>query len=313
MRYPSFIWAWRLAAVSTLAAATLGGCAGDSGSNSCGSFCKDFCQELGKCQIDGSSSCVRDCTSGLSSENCSGARPPDQLTCDELGALYQCAQYCATLCTRAPQCGSFDSKLCAEGCGATQPSICNPASVPARTCDQLKPELRLYEDKGRALSTPGTDFVGGGTSDAFGLCLSNSDCEGQRCDLTTNVCGPCHTDAECKGDFGAHICAPDGSCMAVECAEDADCFAGDKCDPAHHKCVRCLVDADCTGQTFPHCSPAKNTCVQCVADADCVGQPTSRGSHCGLNSPFESICVECNIDADCAGSGRSRCGIGICM
>jgi hypothetical protein len=202
-------------------------------------------------------------------------------------------------------------KLCAQGCASAEPFICNPASVPARTCDQLKPELRDYEDLGRSLNTPGDHGSSGNSSTTYGLCSSNWECRGQRCDLTTNVCAPCRVDADCKEDFGAHICAPDGSCMSVRCAEDADCSGGDKCDPATHECARCLVDADCAGQIAPHCSRVKKSCVPCTADAHCVGQAT--GSHCGLTSPFDSICVQCITDADCAASGGTRCSIGFCM
>jgi Cys-rich repeat protein len=304
----------RLTSAAILVAATVSGCGNDPGKNAdCSSFCRSFCKQLDTCQIDGSSSCQADCTAGLGSARCSDARPPDQLTCDELRGLYECASYCATLCTRGPQCGSFDSTLCVEGCAARQPIICNPASVAARTCDQLKPELREYEDIGRSSSQPGDQGSFGGSGSAFGLCRSNSDCNGQRCDLATNVCGPCKTDADCKEDFGAHMCAPDGSCMRVQCVEDADC-PGQRCDTAMHKCVRCLVDADCTGQVFLHCNPAKNTCVQCTTDADCNGQ-SGLGTHCGLTAPADSICVECNTDADCVNPLRPHCGVGLsfCM
>jgi hypothetical protein len=95
----------------------------------------------------------------------------------------------------------------------------NPDSVAARTCDQLKPELRISEDRGRALHSSGDDAVFG-TSSTFGLCNTTADCSGpvpQSCDLATNVCRPCATDADCKTDFGAHACAPDGTCKIVDC------------------------------------------------------------------------------------------------
>src|SRR5438046_1512755 len=101
----------RLFGAAAVSTALLGRCRSDkssgSGSGNCGAYCHDFCAQLDKCNLD-TGSCVEDCSAGLGAADCSNSHAADQLTCAELGARVQCASYCATLCTTAPNCGSFD-------------------------------------------------------------------------------------------------------------------------------------------------------------------------------------------------------------
>ncbi len=201
----------------------LSGCSSsEKNGTSCASLCGDMCKALAACDVEVASDCAGRCATGVAAANCADSRPPDQLTCGELKAAYACADYCATLCTRAPSCGSFDAQLCAQGCTTQSPSICNAASVAARTCDQLKPELRLYEDSARA-EQGGSHISHGdfGGTNPYGLCADADDCElPLGCTLITNTCSACAADADCKRAFGPYICSAEKACTKVACASD---------------------------------------------------------------------------------------------
>ncbi|HKO51964.1 MAG TPA: hypothetical protein VJV79_29850 [Polyangiaceae bacterium] len=247
----------------------LSGCSASADRNNCASTCGDLCKALSACDVEVPSDCKDQCTKGVSGADCSASRPPDQLTCAELKDTYACADYCATLCTRAPSCGSFDANLCAHGCTTQSPSICNAASVAARTCDQLKPELRLYEDTARAEQN-GSHIsvrIGSGTN-PYGLCTKADECAlPLGCVLETNTCSPCGSDTDCKHGYGSYICSTDNQCLKVACASDEDCF-GRVCDVAQHECVDCREDADCTG-FYRACNTATAKCAECTSNAHC--------------------------------------------
>ncbi len=278
------------------------GCSGGSGqSASCTARCSDICKAFEACGAV-PADCEAQCTLGLGS-NCSGPRP-DQLTCDELSSTYACADYCATLCTRAPDCGSFDQGACARGCASQYHAICNPRSVAARSCDQLKPELRLYDEAGNA--GPNEEVVGNiGSGARYGLCETAADCTApDGCSSNTNTCGPCRTDAACENGIFAHACMA-GACVKVDCLKDADCYGGDFCETTLHVCGDCHSAADCTSSFRPICSATSATCIGCEVNADCKDQfaPTC--------SPTLHACTPCNSDADCAGhAGTPFCGEG---
>jgi hypothetical protein len=269
----------RLLVAVSFVSALFAGCAGSSGSGSnaaCRSVCEDTCSALGKCGIaDIPKTCADDCTAGLGSSNCANARPANQLTCAELKDVYDVAEYCATACQRATECGTFDAKLCVTGCALIRPQIHNPKSVAARTCDQLKPEVRSYEDRGRAQqSGSGTTEGFAGTTNPYGLCETANDCaDALGCDLETNTCAPCKTNADCDLGYGKQACTPDQKCQSAQCLEDADCPSfSKKCDPGKYQCVECLADADCVGAVLgSKCEVTAGKCVQCVTSADCVG------------------------------------------
>ena len=211
-----------------------------------------------------------------------------------------CASYCAELCDRAPECGSFDAARCRTGCAEDQPAICNPASVAARSCDELKPELRLYDDIARA-SEDGSDFASGGFGPRFGLCATAHDCEEPLgCSLETNTCGPCRTNEDCAQAYGSHICAEDQTCQQVGCLADDDCSSG-ICSAGSHECGDCRSDAECSG-IFGVCNVNVAKCVECVSDAQCTDG--SFGPHCNLT---ENSCAECLSNSDCTDPYHSRC------
>jgi hypothetical protein len=309
----------------------LEGCTTEQGC-ACHSFCDSTCHALDVCNIEKpTADCAGECVAGLGATDCSTARPPDQLTCPELQRVYDCAQYCTTLCTRGPECGTFDSSLCVEGCAAEQPTICNTASVPARSCEQLKPELRLYEDNGRAQQSGG-EVVSFSSPKAFGLCRTGTDCElPLSCLAATNTCGPCEADADCARDAGSqYACAPQKECIKVACLTDGDCY-GHFCDTQRHACIDCRMDADCkeylpgcnaetakcvmctrdehcTGTPFPRCNTATNRCAECVSNADCSDPSSPR---CDLTGA--GFCASCQSDADCTSRTLPACASGRCV
>jgi hypothetical protein len=301
-----------------------GSCAGsdESGINAaCQSRCDELCAEFERCEVaERSPSCVDDCSAALRSADCSDATPPSQLTCDELAEVARCASHCSALCARAPECGGFDQQLCLEGCTADEPVLCNAASVPARTCDQIKPEARWYEELGRALHDEDSDVGGFHSPASFSLCDSAADCDVPlACSLATNTCGSCVDDQECARGFGEPYACSAGECLAVECAVDDDCFGG-VCD-SEHVCRDCRSDVDCSF-TNPVCDTEALECVECLEDAHCQAASVviypacdvpnrecvecTRDEHCtDLDQPrcgAEARCVECVSDSDCPGS-----------
>lgn len=261
-----------LAAIVWLAASS-GACSNGSSSTSaaCTRYCDDACAALAACPGGAPAGCSASCLTGSERATCTGSLPPDQQTCAQLTRHQSCADYCNTLCTAAPSCGSFDPRLCVSGCAHTQPSLCNSASVAARTCDQLKPELQVYQAVGAALAR-GDTFVSGGPPSAFGLCASAFDCPSPLgCSAATNTCGPCATNADCADNFGIlkNLCTPDKQCMTVDCLSDVDCSSFLPVCSAKNTCAQCATDAQCTISSLPRCDVATNSCVNCLVDTDC--------------------------------------------
>jgi hypothetical protein len=283
-----------------LALVWLGGCSGGSGSSAgCDSYCEDLCAALDGCGKPTEASCASRCSSGIGS-SCRGARPADQLTCAEAERVESCAAYCAALCDRAPDCGSFDPALCRAGCAEEGPQICNPASVGARSCDVLKPELRLYEEMARAAQNGG-EVISNSSGPRFGLCKSSDDCEDALgCSVETSTCAPCQADGDCANDFGSYVCAEDHTCQEVGCLVDDDCSSG-ICDAKLHECGDCRVESDCDGLRAT-CDVSISKCVECIADANCAN--AALGPRC---SPVEHRCVACLSNSDCKEPYSSRC------
>lgn len=272
---------------------------GGAGSPSCRAFCGDFCGALARCAAPAAGDCKAQCELGAGEHGCADAPPADRLTCAELLQSYACVDYCATLCTRAPSCGSFDPASCATGCAYLGAPICNAASVAARSCDQLKPELRLYEEAAQALRE-GDELIHIGSGPMNGLCRTGQDClPPLGCSAQTNTCGACEADVDCTRQFETYICSAEKQCTAVSCASDTDCALG-FCNLATHECGDCRSSADCQG-VFKACEPVSATCVECLSDAECTREYAAR-CEVGRNR-----CVECLSNADCTSSFSPRC------
>jgi hypothetical protein len=223
-----------------------------------------------------------------------------------------CASYCSTLCARAPMCGTFDEKLCLQGCAISPPPICNPASVAARSCDQLKLEARDYQGAANAANGNGTGgYVSGIAWLSYGLCQYTNDCtSGMACLAATNTCGQCVANADCTDNLGTRYACQSGACQMVECLKNSDCgISSQVCDTTHGNCVECVADADCaskiTGTVFPKCSPS-HTCVGCLSNADC----TSPNLALCLGMSF---CTSCTANGDCAAFPGTTCQTGVCQ
>jgi hypothetical protein len=269
----------------------------------CRAVCKDRCDAYGKCGFVTVATCADSCANSLQHADCRGEIPADQYTCDELEEVYVCAQYCATFCARVPECGSFNQQYCLEGCSFDAPSLCNPASVAARTCDELKPEARSYDEGGRLLQGDGEvhHYTSPFAYQDYGLCRETYECTlPETCLLATNTCGACTQNSDCsRGTSSPYLCM-DGECLDVDCITDDDCLIG-ICDPEAHACVECLSDANCTG-TWKACNLERQKCAECTTDAHCTreGYPVC--------DPKMGRCVQCRTDADCKNSLIPVCG-----
>jgi hypothetical protein len=302
-------------------------------SAACQAYCSDLIQALADCGLDTSAlGSPGECGKQLGAVDCAAQRPPAQLNCSELGELNACSEYCVSLCERAAACGPFDAGLCARGC-AVDPAICNAQSVAPRSCEQIKPEARWYEDLGRDQASGGDSIVlsSGGVPSGFGLCEDAAPCEGQLgCSATTNTCAPCSSDAECARarSLREYRCSAEQLCVEVECLKDDDCY-GRYCDLGSNTCVRCRSDADCDSflpackegncvactrdehcadryTTNQHCDAAANNCVECRSNSDCASDLSPRCD------PALSFCTLCKTDADCAGHAVQQCNSGRC-
>jgi hypothetical protein len=297
-------WVLIIAGVGAVAACSSSAGGGDG---QCPAYCSDACNTLAACHVATDSSCAADCAAGVGTNDCGGLTPISQYSCAEVQHMVACGSYCVTFCQRIPSCGSFDGQACLDGCERVKPLICNAASVAARTCDQLKPEGRIYE---QAANTRG-GFSGFATPAAYGLCESSMDCpSGQACGLSTNTCnGACMTDADCAGGPGAaYACGPGGKCTKVECVTSADC-TGSPCDTTHHTCVGCLTDADCSLSAplgLGLCSPGQ-MCVACLSNANC---PSPGQALCDTSS---GVCTACLSAADCTRFPNTQCVSGTCQ
>lgn len=210
------------------------------GNPACDATCDDRCNAFVGCGFDVQASCAAECKSSLQHADCRGFRPADQYTCEELEEVHACADYCHEFCVWAASCGSFDQQICFEGCAYGTPPICNPASVAARGCDELKPEARMYDDIGRSLQEDDQIVLGGSFTDysAYGLCVSARDCTlPEGCSLATNTCGACTQDSDCEDGLSVthHLCSS-GQCLKVECLADDECVS-QHCDADTHTCV----------------------------------------------------------------------------
>jgi hypothetical protein len=277
-------------------------CALDCGSNaagSCRTYCDSLCNQLDQCAAR-PSSCVDTCATGMGTDNCEGAPAPSRLTCADASKTYACAEYCAAVCARAAPCGGFDPQACGVGCAAIPKRTCNAASVGARTCDQLKPELGVYESMAHHLIQSPSSWTL--LVMQTGVCSTPGDCQlPLGCSAKTNTCGLCTTDAECASpndySFSRHACLANGQCTKVDCAVDGDCYQG-WCDPNGHVCRDCRTDTECTNSTMrPACNPTTFVCVECLTDAHCT--KAWGGIYPACNTQTNK-CIECNTDAHCA-------------
>ena len=144
-------------------------------------------------------------------------------------------------------------------------------------------------------------------------CQVDADCKisshGPRCHQATARCG-CLADTDCKAT-GLGVCAPPflGATYRLcgkGCAVKADCGQGLVCHKSSGRCGQCNVDADCASSAFSRCDTAKMRCVACLADSHCSGEsPLCDGA--------TGRCVACKTAAQCKGSALGPvCAAGGC-
>lgn len=127
-------------------------------------------------------------------------------------------------------------------------------------------------------------------------CFTDSHCGGASpaCDSITRRCVPCRGAIGCTSPS---VCSPSAPVCVVPCVDgndcpgfidscrstvcsacsDADdCARGMFCDVPHGRCVACLSDEHCGGQT-PKCHQAIGLCEACIRNADCTAGACFRG------------------------------------
>lgn len=128
-------------------------------------------------------------------------------------------------------------------------------------------------------------------------CFTDSHCsdDSPACDTTTRRCVPCRGALGCSSPSVCNPSAPvcmlscvdADDCLGVgegcrsnvcaACTDASDCAPGMFCDEAAARCVACLSDAHCGGQT-PRCHQAIGVCEACVKNVDCpTGAACFRG------------------------------------
>src|ERR1041384_5713435 len=292
--------------------ASTGFCVGSATCNSdaaCGSgqHCANGC-----CQPGESGSCNRDadCSSTPATPVCDTSKNAcvECLLARDCGRGFTCtAEKCVALqgCSRNLDCPAAtpvcDTQIstCVEcvtsdDCTNLSKPVCGVAHtcVPLSTCSS---DLQCSKPTPRCLVADNRCVA----------CLDNSDCVAPlQCDKSQNLClSPsatnCTDNAGCASNSSAPYCLPGqngkpGVC--VECLEDGNCQAGEKCDTNSHTCgvVTCTGPGDCQAPT-PFCDLADspNVCVACLQGPDCPS---------GVCNPDHTCAAQggCTSDKDCA-------------
>ena len=292
-----------------LTLATACGSSDTGPSEACKSACQVGCDAARECGLDmDDDQCAEDCLASLGAVDCSETTPLDRLTCDELEHVFDCNAHCSALCRRSLDCATFNEQTCLTGCAIEHGSICNAASVPVRSCDDIKREARFYEEVGQAKQSGGHAIFVGGGGPSFGLCSGADDCdEPLACDFATNTCGKCDSDTECAREAGVALACQKGACVTVECVVDDDC-SGSLCDTEKHVCGRCESDGDCSDYAAEACDTETSTCVECTDNADCADAFSVTGTT-HVCEPTSHACVECLQNSDCHSTYAPRCNL----
>jgi hypothetical protein len=271
------------------------GCSSNVEVGSCASFCDHLCARMKQCDVgDTSATCSQDCqqqnTGG--SQCSSNLSSIDQMSCDQMQHVVDCARYCEAVCARAVSCDSaVDQAACGMGC-AQKLGVCNMASIDARDCTHIQQETRCYVIAGSARNdntSPSTDTACMSSGhDEGSLCDSSSDCDpGLACIASTSLCGPCKTNDDCKSGSGKYYCSAEARCEYAVCLTDDECKTsalGPLCRSGN--CVKCASNDDCPGQT---CDKYAG-CVQCAEDKDCASTSKCEYHRCWKR---------CTDDAEC--------------
>jgi len=158
---------------------------------------------------------------------------------------------------------------------------------------------------GAACSDDPTECCGDGVQDTF---ETDVDCGGPHC-------APCAYGLGCAEgtDCASGLCLDDETCG---CVTDDDCAEPQVCDGDSHRCVGCLVDADCAGFEAM-CGPETCEDQACVADGPICDVPVYYGVVEGPGGALGSVrCYavaggappQCDMDGDVLAIGPPMCG-----
>ena len=253
------------------------------------------------------------------------------------------AAYCLTECTTNNECptgfqcfnvggvgtrcipgsGTCDRTCIQEGCGDGQVCEFDTGNcVPKlNACDSCQKDDYCGE---------GNRCVKFGPNDkkCVPQCAADDQCpQGAACTTEegVKVCKPsgaqCCFGASCGGDACGDACEGEtpacwqGTC--VQCLNDGQCGAGQKCDTTSHKCTEDVGPQscdNCTGTT-PVCHPQLQKCVECLNSTHCgsgqICDPNTNSctgdicAACGGDYPQcaeingEKSCVQCTDDSHC--------------
>lgn len=255
--------------------------------------------------------------------------------------------FCVKLCDAEAECGS--GMICQQATTAQQ-KFCIPPTFKCEGC--AVSGCKGDESCDFTASPPVCIGVGG----ACAPCQIPKDCgEGLTCvkQGDSKICAPsCGGGATCPANS---TCATfSGGITACSFAAETCCF-GDTCAPAAAcsgcagkcvagKCVECLKDSDCDGDstclltsftctkaTCPAEKPQKlvtGECVECTNDTHCAASskgpkcignacsPSNQNNECSVcKDPYPGCveingtwsCVECSTDDDCSKKGKGSC------
>ena len=173
---------------------------------------------------------------------------------------------------------------------------------PVSACDG---EIRLPANaadgstSGSAFDAAPSPTFDAGDEGAKIACKNDSACvlETLHCDLGSQTCVPCLSDAHCvdptlkRCDTASHRC--------VECGIATDCASDRRCEPTTHKCVPQCVDGGTCPNDSPTCDVVRGLCVECTVSASCSSEKPICENGSGR-------CVECISDTNCQ-SPKPRC------
>lgn len=260
-------------------------------------------------------------------------------TCVAFGGAAYCLTECTTNndCPTGFQCFNVPSvgSRCIPGSGSCDKKCIQEGCEDGKVCEfdtgNCVPKLNACD------SCDKDDYCGAGNRCVkFGpnnkkcvpQCATEDQCpQGSTCTTEegVKVCKPsgatCCFGESCGGDTCGDACAePTPACWqgtCVECLNDGQCGAGQKCDTATHKCKEEVGPQNCdacTGST-PVCHPQLQKCVECLNSTHCAsGQicdPNTNGctgdicAACGGDYPEcaeingEKSCVQCTEDGHC--------------
>ena len=218
----------------------------------------------------------------------------------------------------APACGALSGADADAGAGGGTPS------------GRVEGDAAVAD---AAAADTGFDGVGSGdsaaeTATSVATKPDSTDDSGPSCDCPSHqqcdaggACVPkvCNTAAECN-ESGASSAepfyCPDGKCRAWQCANDAQCGAGRKCNSLNYKCydapkgctldTHCLDDDVCSDDS---CDKATGACTHsklqgcCNSAADCDDKNPCTTESCGGSvCAWKDIAACCSQDADCTDS-----------